>query len=344
VTPRFWLLQAVGWSFFLLIAYIARHSEEAVAETLQFLAVGAVSAGGLLASLGLRWLYRKWHADGYGELRWLGIVLVASLLAAVAVDVLFHAVLFLLADLSPGLAALQAAQPMISRAPLLACAFFAWSLLYLAISRQTRLAEAARHQNDLRLALREAELQRLLSHVGPHFIFNTLNNIRALVLKDPELAREQIGRFANTLRYQFTGGTEALVTVEEEMAVVRDYLSLAGLQLGPRLRYGERVDARALQMRIPRFCVQLLVENALKHGLGPSSAGGELEVDIAPRDDALHVQVRNTGCLRAADGTTGTGLDNLRQRLQLSFGNRAGFHLGEQDGFVVARAWIGSTA
>lgn len=343
MTSRFWLLQALGWSLFLLIAYIARPSEASVPESLQRLAVLAVSMGGLAASLGLRWLYRKVQADGYGELRWLGMLLVASLLAAVGVDVAVYGLFSLLAGVSSGLSALHEAQPMISRAPLLAPAFIAWSLLYLAISRQTRLAEAARHQHDLRLALKEAQLQRLLGHVSPHFTFNTLNNIRALILKDPELAREQITRFASTLRYQFTGSEEALVTIAEEMAVVRDHLSLVGLQRGERLRYQEQVDPHALQMQVPRFCIQLLVENAVKHGLGRSSTGGELQVSVAAPDGTLCIEVRNSGALIAADGT-GTGLGNLRQRLQLSFGSRAGLALREQDGFVVASVWIGSVA
>lgn len=343
MTSRFWLLQTLGWSLFLLIAYAARPSEESVSDALQFQAIAALSVGGLLASLGLRWLYRTLQADGYGELRWLAILAIASVLAALGVDLVFSLVLSRLAGFSPGLAALHDAQPMISRAALLAPAFIAWSLLYLAISRQTRLAQAARQQNDLRLALKDAQLQRLLGHVSPHFTFNTLNNIRALILKDPHLAREQITRFASTLRYQFSGGDEALVSVHEEMAVVRDYLSLVGLQLGARLRYAEQVDERALSVQVPRFCVQLLVENAIKHGLGRSSSGGELHVGIAQQDGTLHIEVRSSGQLASADGS-GTGLDNLRQRLQLSFGARAGLSLAGQGEFVVARVWIGSVA
>jgi LytS/YehU family sensor histidine kinase len=133
------------------------------------------------------------------------------------------------------------------------------------------------------------------------------------------------------------------VTVEEEMAVVRDHLSLVGLQLGERLRYSEHVDAVALRRQVPRFCVQLLVENAVKHGLGLSSAGGDLHVAIAAPAGVLRIEVRNSGQLRAPDGT-GTGLDNLRQRLQLSFGSDAGLSLEEQGDSVVARVWIGSAA
>ncbi|WP_206514731.1 sensor histidine kinase [Xanthomonas euvesicatoria] len=343
VGRMFWLMQALGWSLFLAIAYVALPSEEAVPDGLQLAAVAGFSVGGLLGSLLLRRLYRTLQADGYGEVRWLGLLLVASLLAALGVDVAVHGVLLCLRGFSPGLMALSEAQPMIAGTALLWPAYIAWSLLYLSISRQTRLAEATRHQNDLRLALKEAQLQRLLGHISPHFTFNTLNNIRALILIDPELAREQITRFASTLRYQFTGGEEALVTVDEEMAVVRDYLGLVGMQLGKRLRYAEHVDAAALLRRVARFCVQLLVENAIKHGLGLSSSVGDLQVGIAVQDDALHIHVRNSGRLQAGS-SGGTGLANLRQRLQLSFGSHAGLQLHEEGTCVVAHVWIGEGA
>ncbi|WP_241148112.1 sensor histidine kinase [Xanthomonas axonopodis] len=133
------------------------------------------------------------------------------------------------------------------------------------------------------------------------------------------------------------------MSVEEEMAVVRDYLDLVGMQLGKRLRYAEQVDAAALLLRVPRFCVQLLVENAIKHGLALSSSVGDLQVGITVHDDALHIHVRNSGRLQAG-GNGGTGLANLRQRLQLSFGSRAGLELTEEGSCVVAPVWIGEGA
>ncbi|KMM75095.1 histidine kinase [Xanthomonas sp. NCPPB 1128] len=343
MTPKFWLLQAFGWSLFLAIAYVARPSEAAVADSLQFMATLALSAAGLAGSLALRWIYRRLQADGYGEVRWLGILFAASVLAAVTIDLLLYVLLWLGAGLSPVLAALQQAQPPMARAPLLAVAYIAWSLLYLAISRQTRLQQAARTQRELQLALKDAQLQRLLGQLNPHFAFNALNNIRALILIDPEAARAQLTRFAATLRYQFSGGDDALVSVHEELEVVRDYLGLVGLQLGARLRYREQVDPQALAVRVPRFCLQLLVENAIKHGLGPSSAGGDLQVCVALQRGDLQLEVRNTGQLRHDHGQ-GTGLNNLRQRLLLSFGPGAGLRLAQEEQCVVASVWIGVAA
>lgn len=343
VTLKFWLLQLLGWSLFLLLAYVARPSETEVSDSLQFMATLALSGAGMAGSVLLRRVYRRLQADGYGDVRWLGIGLAASVLAAIGVDLGFHYALLLAAGFSPSLSALHEAQPAMSRAPLLAVAYMAWSLLYLAISRQTRLEQAARTQRDLQLALKDAQLQRLLSQLSPHFIFNALNNVRALILIDPELAREQLTRFSATLRYQFSGGDEALVTVAEELDVVRDYLGLVRLQLGERMEYREQVDASALTMQVPRFCLQLLVENAIKHGLAPSRGGGVLEVQVAGQGGGVRMDVRNTGRLRSQDGA-GTGLANLRQRLLLSFGPAAGLRLLQQDDCVVASVWTGAVA
>lgn len=113
-------------------------------------------------------------------------------------------------------------------------------------------------------------------------------------------------RFASTLRYPLTGGDEALVSVDEEMSLVRHYLALVGLQLGKRLRYAEQVDPLALAMQVPRFCVQSLAENAIKHGLWPSSTGSDWHVQVTTQGPALRIEVRNSGCLSPADGS-GTG-------------------------------------
>ncbi|HEY0333937.1 MAG TPA: histidine kinase [Stenotrophomonas sp.] len=343
MTRKFWLLQLLGWSLFFLIAYVARPSEVDVPPAQQVGAVLALSMAGLLGSLGLRAIYLRFQANTFGDLRWLALMIAASLLGAVGIDVLLYLLLAMGAGVFPSLSALQASQPPISRAPLLAVAFVAWSLLYLAISRQSRLAQAARAEQALQLALKEAQLQRLLGQLTPHFTFNTINNIRALILRDPDGAREQLARFAATLRYQFAGRDESLVSMEEELSVVRDYLGLIRLQLGARLDYREQVDPPALAWMIPRFCLQLLVENAIKHGLGPSSLGGVLEVQAAVREGVLHIEVRNTGVLKH-EHSGGTGLANLRQRLQLSFGSAAGLRLLQEDQYVLANVWIGGRA
>jgi LytS/YehU family sensor histidine kinase len=235
---------------------------------------------------------------------------------------------------------LHEAQPLFARAPLLAVMYVVWSLLYLALSRQERLQHAARAETALLVAVKEAQIQRLLGQLSPHFTFNAINNIRALILKDPAAARDMLARFASMLRYQFANPDAALASVSEEMAVVHDYVALVRLQLGERLHYEERIAPAALAIQVPRFSLQLLVENAIKHGLGRDPGPGRLTVDIRVDGAVLQMDVGNSGTLGDRAASRGIGLDNLEQRLRLGFGEAASFTLQQAGEQVLARITI----
>ena len=143
------------------------------------------------------------------------------------------------------------------------------------------------------------------------------------------------------MRQQFAGDEQATVTVADEMGVVRDYVALLRLQMGARLAYVEHVDPRTLSMSLPTFSIQLLVENAIKHGLGRDPRPGTISVDIGLDGTALRVDVRNSGRLgERASG--GSGLDNLERRLALLFGVGSGLQLSQQGDAVLARLCVGA--
>lgn len=341
MATRFWLLQMLGWLPFALLQVLTSSDDAPVSRVAQVSSGVALTLLAIAGSLVLRGIYRRGHARSLGELRWLGWVAAASLGIALVVDAAYYMGLWLLSGLSTSMASLHAAQPLFARAPLVALMYVLWSVLYLALSRQQRLQQAAVAESKLQLALKEAQIQRLLGQLSPHFTFNALNNIRALILKDTEAARDLLAKFAAILRYQFANPDIALVTVEEEMTVVRDYLDLVRLQLGSRLRYQERIDAEALPMPVPRFALQLLVENAIKHGLGLSPSPGILALDITTDADALQLDVRNTGMLGDRERSTGIGLANLEERLRLGFGTAATLSLTQEGEQVLARIRIG---
>lgn len=343
MATRFWMLQLLGWLPFVLLQALGSADDRPASDVANLVSAVALTGLAIAGSLVLRDRYRRAHARGIGELRWLGLALAASIGVALVVDAGYYAGLWALSGLSDSARSLREAQPLFARAPLVALMYVSWSVLYLALSRQQRLQQAAVAANALQLALKEAQIQRLLGQLSPHFTFNALNNIRALILKDTEAARDLLARFAATLRYQFADADIALVTVEEEMAVVRDYLELLRLQLGSRLRYEERIDDRALPMRVPRFALQLLVENAIKHGLGKSPGPGLLAIDIRMDADALQLEVRNTGVLGDRASSAGIGLANLEERLRLGFGATATLSLAQQGEQVLARIRMGST-
>lgn len=338
---KFWLLQALGWTPYALLQFLISSEDRPLTAPEQIGSAALLVALAVSGSLALRQLYRWLQSRAVGELGWLLLIVMASLALALAVDAVYHLVLSLLAQPIAVFALLRDGQPPFARMPLLLLMYLVWSLLYLALSRQQRLERAALDAQALQLALKEAEVQRLLGQLSPHFIFNTLNNIRALILQDAEAARQVLTQFANTLRYQYADADQAEVSVDVELQMVHDYLDLLRLQLGARLQYSEHIDPAALALRLPRFSLQLLVENAIKHGLSRLARPGRLNVSITSDGNSLRVEVRNSGQLAAPGSETGIGLANLSGRLRLMYGDAAAVQLQQDGEEVLARLQIG---
>jgi LytS/YehU family sensor histidine kinase len=209
-----------------------------------------------------------------------------------------------------------------------------WLLFYVALTAGRRYREK---EVRLQLALREAELRALEAQINPHFLFNCLNSIRALVIENPALAQDMITRFATILRYNLRHDLNHTVPLAAEVEVVSDYLALEAIRLEDRLRVQFAVDAEAGKIRIPPMLLQTLVENAVKHGIATLPNGGDLSVRAALGADSLRLEVENTGCLsEPKPGTTQVGLGNTRERLRILYGGRAHLDLRNGDGRVTA--------
>jgi signal transduction histidine kinase len=181
------------------------------------------------------------------------------------------------------------------------------------------------------------ELDALRARLNPHFVFNALNNVRALILEDPQRARELVTRLSASLRHALEHSQREWTTLREELAVVDDYLAVESVHYEKRLRIRIDVDPAVLDARLPPMALQLLVENAIKHGIARTAGGGLLSLSAACRGEALIIDVANPGRLGASTTGTGVGLAFLRQRLQESGGR---FSLDENDDGVHARLEI----
>lgn len=173
-----------------------------------------------------------------------------------------------------------------------------------------------------------AELQALRARLDPHFLFNTLHSVTALVRYDTVAAETALGRFAEMLRYVLKTGRDRLddVSVGEEWAFVQSYLALEHLRLGVRLRVLADIDPHSLDWPIPAFTLQPLVENAIRHALAPSADGGTLSIIVSAADDVLRLEVRDDGAganLEAVNRACGIGLRLVRQRLEARYGTSA---------------------
>ena len=200
-----------------------------------------------------------------------------------------------------------------------------------ALASIVRQKEAfARHQ-ELTFALERSELERqaldarlhlLQAQVAPHFLFNTLANVQALVDAGSPHASALLRTLTAYLRAAVPQLHESAATIEREMQLVRPYLELMQMRMPDRLQYAMTVDPLALKIRCPPTTLLTLVENAVRHGIDPSEEGGRIDVDIARRGERCVVRVADTGAgLHESAGGLGTGLTTLRERLHLIFGD-----------------------
>jgi LytS/YehU family sensor histidine kinase len=206
-----------------------------------------------------------------------------------------------------------------------------------ALAAIVRQKEAFARDQQLTFALERSELERqaldarlhvLQAQVAPHFLFNTLANVQALVDAGSPQASAVLRSLIAYLRAVVPLLHEPAATIEREVQLVRPYLELMHMRMPDRLRYAMNVDPSALKVRCPPTTLLTLVENAVRHGIDPSEEGGRIDIDIDLRGERCVLRVTDTGLgfHQSVDGL-GTGLTALRERLQLIFGDAAQLRL-----------------
>ena len=204
--------------------------------------------------------------------------------------------------------------------------------------KSRQMAAAAEQARVTAESLRaRAELQSLRAHLDPHFLFNTLNAIAAVVETDPSQARQMLVRAGSLLRRVLDLGASGkdMVTVADEWAIVSEYLSFERLRMGDRLRVESSFSDDALECEIPAFILQPLVENAIRHGLFPQPDGGSLRVTGVIDGEMLRLEVSDTGAgaaINDVNHATGFGLRAARERLRGAFGDAARFQVETSPG------------
>ena len=206
-----------------------------------------------------------------------------------------------------------------------------------ALAAIVRQKEAFAREQHLAFSLERSELERqaldarlhlLQAQVAPHFLFNTLANVQALVDAGSPRASALLRSLTEYLRAAVPVLHESASTIERELRLVRPYLELMQMRMPDRLQYAMNVDPAALEVRCPPTTVLTLVENAVRHGIDPSEEGGRIDIDIERRGERCMIRVTDTGAgLHPSANGLGTGLTALRERLQLIFGDAAQLRL-----------------
>lgn len=213
--------------------------------------------------------------------------------------------------------------------------FAGWYCVYFCYHLFDRYNRLQLEQLRLAALVHEAELRALKSQINPHFIFNSLNSLRALIDENPARARQAVTQLANLLRYSLQSAQSETVAFESELRVVSDYLALEQVRHEERLRVRLDVEPATLTLAVPPLLLQTLVENAVKYGISTRPEGGEIVVTARCVQGQLELRVINPGELPAAgavaSGSTGVGLKNAAERLRLFFGDRARLRLRAED-------------
>ncbi len=339
----FWAFQIVGWSL-LFLATLGVNLLRGNDHWSTFILAFVLAAGGLAStSIYRRYIKRKDYATA--SIR--GLImplligsLITSLLWTIPLLLTQYLIETYVEDQSLGygmntlwLTALNNYFVVL----LWAIVYFAWHYFRLA-----QTARLERYRSEM--AARDAQLNTLKGQINPHFMFNALNNIRALMLEDVPRSREMITKLADLLRYSMNMSEQREVSVADEITVVNDFFELCKIQFEDKLRYSVRVAPEAEQCAIPPMIIQILVENSVKHGVSATASGGEVHVTVHLNDAHLIIEVSNTGHWQAPTNerreNNGIGLPNVRRRLRLLYGDQAQLHLREENNHIIARIQI----
>jgi two-component system sensor histidine kinase AlgZ len=330
----YWVLQLAGWS---LYCWSQASGEVIFADAPWGRAAtlwGGVCVSGLVSTHLLRWIIkrRRWLSLP----PWMLLIRVLIAIALLACTLYVITIMLSLAEyntpVAPILGALYRRLPLngqlINQFISSLIVTLIWVGLYLGFVVQRHRYAAQLHQAELAQLLHAAELRLLKAQLNPHFLFNALNGVRALIADEPVRAQDAVTQLSRTLRYTLASNDDDLVSLTRELEMVNDYLALEGLRLADRLNIVRDIAPEAAQAHVPVMLIQTLIENAIKHGIAEHKQGGTLRIEAHVVNAELTIRIINPRPVNAPVPTAqGTGLKNSSERLRLLFGSRASLRL-----------------
>jgi sensor histidine kinase YesM len=199
--------------------------------------------------------------------------------------------------------------------------YFFFSKARLKVSRnviqQERISRLSKEKEAL-----EANLKLLQAQIEPHFLFNTLSNILSLIDTDSAKGKSMLLDLIHYLRTSLSRTRHDLITLDQEVELIRAYLNILKIRMGERLNFRIEIPEAIKESPFPPMLLQPLVENAVKHGLEPKIEGGEILISAREEEGLIRIEVRDTGTGFTSGGEGGVGLGNVRERLKLLYGDK----------------------
>lgn len=335
----YWSLQAGGWSIYAIVQIVAVLAQDEGSISNQRIAFLLYEASFcLIVSHLYRNFMNRWKWLSLGMTRLIPRVILSVFVVGAIMYFLRIPVSVLLGLFNKNVVL----DPFVflGQSFFYAIIFFLWSVLYFIYNYFERYNKSLK----LEASIKEIELNNLKSQLNPHFIFNALNSIRALVDENPSKSKMAINQLSNILRNSLVTEKRGLTKFEDELKIVKDYLGLESIRFEERLRTELDIDSGSADFMVPPLMIQTLVENGIKHGVSKLKEGGIIQIKTRVEKDRLKIHIRNSGHFQlngARKTSGGLGLENTRQRLKLIYGDEASFRiLTESDTFVLTEIII----
>jgi sensor histidine kinase YesM len=335
VTSRYWVFQIFGWTLYALINIFFASLFDQLTSYMLIRLIFFLEVGLFFSHLMRETIHRSsilMKSLQYQVINFIILTVVFSMLMAL-VQVPFE----IICDLRTISVTEKAAFHLLffksfSTSSLL---LFIWNSIYFMYHYVMKSRKQQMDTLQLEALVKALELKTIKAHINPHFIFNSLNSIRALIDENPSRARTAITELSNILRSSLNAEKGETVSFSEELKIVKDYLALENMRFEDRLKVEYNVDDETLSQQVPPMMLQTLVENAIKHGISKQVKGGMVKIISDINGNYHELSVQNTGHLNGGANTTGFGLSSTQDRLSLLYGNKAKFEIRQIDPSLV---------
>jgi sensor histidine kinase YesM len=333
----YWISQVTGWFFFIGINLFIISSFEEITwqRILVWIFLGVL---GILFTHILRLIIRKKNWLNLALKNTIPRVLIASILTGIIIYALVFTASYLAGTFRQDEYNIARVIAGITNTSIL---ILLWNLIYFVIHYMENYKKKEIESLIWEAAVKDYELKTLKSQLNPHFMFNAMNSIRALIEEDPESAKVAITKLSNILRYSLQMERMERVTLEDEIETVKNYLDLERIRFEDRLKYKLDIDRSTQKIEIPPMMIQTLVENGIKHGVAKRTEGGEIQLKskmiTTSNGPKLKIEIRNSGHFSEEQlkSSNGFGVSNTKHRLNLLFGDDAHFSIMNENGDTV---------
>ncbi len=323
----YWYCQFIGWSlyaainlFFFKLSYSTNYKD--ILLFLIWLPLG------ITITHAYRYFLVKYKVLKINIFFQIPIMIISSIIMSILFFIINIGIVNLFSSTSEEINLIAATSKILS----LVLIFIIWSVIYFGFHFFDNYKKTEIQNLKLEANTKEVELNKLKSQLNPHFMFNSMNSIRALVDEDPKKAKVAITQLSNILRNTLMMHKNKYITLEEELVLVKDYLELEHIRFEERLNFNFSIDPSTLSLNIPPMMIQTLVENGIKHGISKYPEGGSITIHSSKTENGFEIKITNTGQLIVqSKSDSGFGIENTKNRLELLFGKKASFFLENLD-------------